>query len=149
MASQKLSRSHATGYDPHEEIRGPFRFTLLCRERLGVSIPVGGVMRGRWYEQLGKEMKIQGWTWQDLVHTVDYIAENNLRCRKIFGVLFYVDEAIEDRERRAALRSSSDLHVKVAEAIATETDEYWRRRLSLAQGKILERVYKEWTERNG
>jgi hypothetical protein len=111
---------------------------------LGCEIPIGGQRRGVWYAQLAEEMDIQGWDWNDLVNAVDYLVETGKTVRTVNGVLFFVDEA----KRMRATTSTTDLQVKVAEALATETDEYWRRRLSLAQGKNLERVYEEWTGKN-
>lgn len=136
-----VSRTYTSGEDRHAPIEGAQAFTRYCRFRLGVEVPVNS-SRGKWYAELSEEMEMQGWTWDDLVTTVDYIADGRHKVRKIRGVLWFVDEARDYVSRQEV----DDLQVKVAEALASETDEHWRRRLSIATGKALHRVYREWRE---
>lgn len=137
-----MRSSTTTSGDPHEPVDSPLSFTRYCRNRLGVTIPVGGSARGEWYAFLAEEMEFQGWDWDDLQRAVDYIAEQGKAVRTVKGVLWFVEDAL----KKTTVEKQDDLQVKVAEALAVEEDEYWRRRLSLAQGKALKRVYDEWRE---
>lgn len=141
----KPSFSYSTGDKVNPRtVTTPLAFTRYARLRLGCDTPVGGKERGLWYQQLAEEMQAQGWTWPDLIRAVEYCNKEGIVVRKIYGVFYYVEKA-----RRAADRHKpiDDLPAKVAEALAKETDEDWVRRLSLAKGKALERVYREWSER--
>jgi hypothetical protein len=146
LGSKKLSISYGTGHnelDPTEVV-GAQSFTRYARAMLGCEVPVGNKYRGIWYARLKEEMEVQGWTWQDLVHTVQYIQQKRKRVHKITGILYFVQEAQQHYKDTEV----SDLHVKVAEAIAKERDETWIKRLSLASGKALSHVYIQWREAN-
>lgn len=138
-----MRSSTSTSFDLRDPVDGAVSFTRYCRERLGVTIPVGPKTRGEWYGFLKEEMEAQGWDWGQLQRAVDYIVEHGETVRTIKGVLWFVEEAL----RAAPAENLDEVRVKAAEALAVETDEYWRRRLSLATGKALERVYGEWRQK--
>lgn len=120
----------------------PEGITKYARQRLGCEIPVGPKYRAVWYNRLKEEMAIQGWSYADLVRSIEYCHSQGIVVRKVAGILYYVDEA----KRKGVERDEGDLHLKVAEALGKETDEKWIRKLSLAQGKALERVYEQWVQ---
>lgn len=121
------------------DISGPLEFTRVAREKVGCQVPVGGKRRGVWYGRLKEEMEVQGWTWEDLEVTLEYVKRKHIRIKQVEGLLYFVEDARRDR-----LRQDGDIHVKVAEALLKEEDPGWRRRLSLARGTALERVYLDW-----
>lgn len=140
----RAKRTGTSGREPNERGESPLSFTRYCRDRLGLTIPIGGSARGQWYSMIEEEMEVQGWSWDDLYNAVDYVAEEGKVLRSMRGILYFVDEARRER----SMSHTTDLHVKVAEALAVEEDSYWRRRLSLAKGETLARVYEEWKEHN-
>ena len=146
LASKKPSISYETGRDALDprEVTGAQAFTRYAAAMLGCEVPVGGSYRGTWYSKLKEEMEVQGWSWDDLVLTVKYLNRRGITIRKIMGVLYFVQEAQKEGQRKEI----TDLHLKVGEAMSVETDETWRRRLSLAKGKSLELVYREWERKN-
>jgi hypothetical protein len=146
VGSKKLSYSYQTGIEDLDknEARSTAGFTRYAKAKLGCEVPVTSY-RGVWFARLNEEMKIQGWTWDDLITAVEYLVWRKIQIHKIEGVLHFVHEA----QIWAKERASYDLHAKVAEAMAVETDEVWLRRLSLARGKALERVYDEWKVAKG
>jgi hypothetical protein len=91
-----------------------------------------------------EEMETQSWTFLQLITAVRYIKEIHASCRTLYGILHYVDEAERWYEAVKAEWEVGNLHVKVADALAVEDDEGWRRKLALAQGKALEMVYSRW-----
>lgn len=140
MAKKRSYVHYADGSTPDS----PESFTTYCRQRLGVTVPVGND-RTRWYAQLKSEMEIHNWSWEDVAEAVHYCQRKGIKIRYPYGVLHFVDEALEDRQHQEI----DNLHAKVAEALGKETDEVWVRRLSLAQGKALERVYENWRKERG
>lgn len=141
MVSKKLSYNYRTGDDDlsPDGVRGPVSFTRYAKAHLGCEVPVFNG-RGRWFAQLKEEMEAQGWTWDDMIRTVQYVKGSRIHVEKIHGLLYYVHKA----ERWAKERENQDLHANVSQAISLESDEMWLRRLRLAKGKALERVYDEW-----
>lgn len=137
MASSQRSSRLEGRIDPRQ-VTTPLAFTRYAAQRLGCEVPVGGKQRGVWYGQLAEEMEANGWEWGDLLRAIDYCVENRIRVRKVFGVLYYVAKAMPPPS------TNEPIHALVARALADETDETWKRRLSLATGKALERVYSEW-----
>lgn len=146
LDSKKLSISYVTGQDELDPdvVTGAQAFTRYARAMLGCKVPVGTTDRGLWYTQLSSEMEAQGWSWADMVKTVQYVNRKGIRIRKVFGVFYFVQEALKEGEQQEI----TDLQLKVADAVTSETDEMWVRRLSLAKGKALELVYREWERKN-
>lgn len=142
----KRSIEFATGtpdrLQPHDVKNIP-DLTLYARQELGVSYPVGAGRREAWMHFAKEEMETQLWSIEDLVRTIDYIKGTGQTCRTLQGMLWYVDAA---RGWKTQGRSNSyvTLHAKVARALNLEGDPLWIRRLSLAQGNVLEGVYAEW-----
>lgn len=142
----RRSIAFATGapdrLQPHDITNVP-EFTEYARQELGVSYPVGKGRRESWMAFAKEEIEIQMWAMEDLVRTVDYIKGTGQQCRTLQGILWYVDAA---RGWSSQRRSTAyvDLHAKVARALQVEDDTIWIRRLSLAQGNVLEGVYAEW-----
>lgn len=144
--SKKPSFSYATGHSDFDrsEASTPLGFTRFCRAKLGCDVPVGSSRRGVWYQRLEEEMEVQGWTWNDMLAAVDYIQNHRIVIRRVEGVLYYVNRALKEGA------DAPDLQFEVAKALQTETNQDWVRRLSLAKGKALERVfyqYRDWKER--
>lgn len=133
---------YSTGYDENDH-SSPAAFSRYARKELGVEVPV---LKGRslWYRRLTDEMESQGWDWDDLVKTVRYIKANRIQPENIFQVLYHVQKA----QKWVEYMDEYDLHAKVADALAQEEDESWRRRLSLAQGRALEKVYQQWQQQH-
>ena len=129
-----------------DEVDSVPKFTEYARQELGLSYPVGQGRREAWMKFCKEEMSTQSWSFEDLVNAVRFIKIEGKSCRTLQGIFWYVGEA------RASLSNSKledeilDLQVKVAEALAQEQDEGWRRRLSLARGKALVLVYTEWRD---
>ncbi len=144
LGSKKLSISYVTGRDELDptQVDGAQSFTRYARAMLGCEVPVGGKFRGIWYQQLSEEMEVQGWTWDDLTFTVQYLNRRGIVILRVAGILHFVQEALKERK----VVEDTDLHLKVAEAMSKETDEGWLRRLSLARGKALGLVYNQWRE---
>ena len=134
-----MSRTWVSGHDG-KSVATPLAFTRFCREQLGVSVPIGG-SRGKWFARLKEEMDVQGWTFEDLVRTVEWIKERGILVKRIDGIFYYVEEARESGD--------ADLPAKVARALEAETDTWWVRRLSLARGRMLKQVYEEWKDERG
>jgi len=105
---------------------------------------VGKGRREGWLKHCKEEMGVQGWSFQQLVGAVHYIKSESKSCRSLEGILWYIDEAQRWASSQEEEASFYDLHVKVADALAVERDEGWRRKLALAQGKALEMVYMRW-----
>lgn len=143
----KPSVSYATGERLRPElVTNVPSFTSYAQQELGLSLPLGNGRRQAWSKFCKDEMSVQGWQIRDLVTAVRFIKYKRKQCRSLYGILWFVKDARDwDSSRREHLPDSS-LHLKVAEAIATETDDGWARRLSLAQGKALEMVYSNWLE---
>jgi len=91
-----------------------------------------------------EEMSTQSWTFLQLTTAVLFIKKGRRSCRTLYGILHYVDEAGDMQARVNKNLENHNLQVNVADALQVERDEGWRRRLSLAQGKALEMVYKQW-----
>lgn len=119
-------------------------FTRYAKDRLGCETPVGLKERAFWFTRLKNEMEAQGWSFEDLIKTVDYLRAEHIRIKVIDGVFWYVDRA----KAEIRIENFADLQVKVARALLVESDPRWVKRLSLAQGKALERVYVEWSRKN-
>jgi hypothetical protein len=94
-------------------------------------------------------MSTQGWQIRDLVTAVQFIKAKRKKCRSLHGILWFVSDAKKWNHYRGEHLPNSSLHLKVAEAIAQETDDTWARRLTLASGKALEVVYGNWVEERG
>lgn len=129
-------------YDSGERVRaadvdGPLKLTRYARERLGVEIPIGGA-RGKWYGRLKEEMEVQGWTWSDLTQAIDFCVAQGVQVRALDGIFYYVGKTSKKVIPRDPIER------RVAQALVVETDETWVRRLSLASGVALERVYANW-----
>lgn len=123
-------------------------FTRYAQQEIGLSLPLGNGRRQAWSKWCKDELKVQGWSTDDLVVAVRYIKARKKQCRTLHGIFWYVKDARE-WEAHNMEYSLDSLHLKVAEAIQNEDDEGWARRLSLAQGKALEMVYDNWlTERS-
>jgi len=121
-------------------------FTSYAQQELGLSLPLGNGRRQAWSKFCKDEMAAQGWEIQDLVTAVQFIKAKRKKCRSLHGILWFVSDAREWGSARNEHLPSSSLHLKVAEAIAIETDDSWARRLSLASGRALEIVYGKWVE---
>ena len=141
----RQSYKYGTGIDPLDptEATTPMGFTRFAAAKLGCETAIGGSRAG-WYAQLNREMEAQGWSWEDMITTVEYLSWREVRLHKIFGIFFYVAEA----KRWKQDMEVHDLQAKVAEAMSLEQDSSWLRRLSLARGRALERVYREWVKEN-
>lgn len=117
----------------------PFQYATYLREQLGVTYPPGS-RRSNFLGQLKQEMVANGWSFEDLVQTVEYIKQRRIRIKNPYGVFYHVNDAKAAQDEV----DSYDLISSVAVAISQETDQRWLQRLSLAKGKALERVYREW-----
>jgi hypothetical protein len=95
--------------------------------------------------QLKDEMAVNGWSFGDLIATVRYIKDQGIRVREPYGIFFHVNAALAAHGKQ----EEYDLVSAVADALANETDEAWVRRLSLAKGVALERVYEQWRDERG
>lgn len=123
------------------DVRNMSNFVMFARQELGVKVPIGGKERGVFAAWMEQEMRLQGWALEDLVAAVVYCKDNpKVRLHHVKGVLYYVDEARSQKKDETV----QELRVRVAEALNTETDPTWVRRLSLAQGRALELVYDQW-----
>lgn len=122
--------------------------TMFAQQEIGVDLPLGNGRRQGWMRWCKTEMAEQGWQVEDLVVSVRYIKQFSKPCRSPQGILWYVKDAREWQARAGAYDNHEDLHLKVAMAINNEVDETWVRRLSIASGKALEIVYRQWEERN-
>ncbi len=143
----KRSVSYASGQPERlqpEDVTTVPKFTQFVRQELGLSYPVGKGRREGWMKYCKNEMEVQGWSFRQLVDAVHYIKEERKSCKTLQGTLWYVDEAQRWVWRTVEEASFDDLHAKVADALAVEDDEGWRRKLALAQGKALEMVYSRW-----
>lgn len=136
MTSSRSSWQGDSRIDPRQ-VTTPLAFTRYASQKLGCEVPVGGKARGVWYKRLLDEMEAQGWTWGDLLRAIDHVKDQKIKVRKIDGIFYYVNKSKRPVE-------ASPIDAQVAQAIRLETDEGWKRRLSLATGKQLERVYSEW-----
>jgi hypothetical protein len=132
--------NHTSGEPPSN----PFEFALYLREQLGLSFPPGG-RRKAFLGQLKDEMELNGWSYQDLIATVAYVKAQNIRVKEPYGIFFHVNAAISG----AAKQEEYDLVSGVAQALSEETDETWIRRLSLAKGRALEKVFEQWRNERG
>lgn len=119
-------------------------FTRFAQQELGLSLPLGNGRRQGWMGFCKEEMEVQGWEIQDLVRAVLYVKAKRPKCNTLYGLLWYVDDAKRWDDRLTFAANDEDLHLKVAKALATEDDEGWARKLSLASGKALEIVYSNW-----
>ncbi len=141
----RRSVSYETGERmTHENVTNVLSFSKYAQQELGLSLPLGNGRRQGWYKFLGQELVVQGWQISDLVDTVDFIKARRLKCHTPQGILWYVADSIKVNSKRTEFESDSNLHTKVANALAVETDDGWARRLSLAKGKALELVYANW-----
>lgn len=133
----------STGYDPRKVTTIP-EFVQYAAKELGCSTPVGK-QRFILYNHIKAEMQAQEWTLNDLIKTVRYCKAFHKEIRSSYGILYHVWAATKWVEEE----DHFDLQMKVAEALQIETDEVWLRRLSLASGKALSRVYDNWLEERG
>lgn len=117
----------------------PYEFSMFLRENLGVFYGPG-TQRSKWFGALKDEMTINGWTWQDMICAVIYVKDRRINLKTPWGLFYHVNDAKAAED----IVESYDLISSVAEAISQEKDQRWLQRLSLAKGKALERVYKEW-----
>jgi hypothetical protein len=141
----KRSVSYATGERLRPELVTNVPTLLrFAQQEIGVDLPVSNGRRQGFMKFCKDEMEVQGWDIQDLVAAVQFIKVKHKPCRTPQGILWYVSDAKKWRDSRAAFEDDQDLHLKVAAALESETDESWARRLSLAQGKALELVYQNW-----
>ncbi len=125
-------------------------FTRFAQQEIGVDLPLGNGRRQGWSKYVKDEMKVQDWCIKDLVNAVRYIKVTNKQCRSLYGILWFVKDAKEWQSMCAQHLPNESLHLKVSEALEQETDDGWARRLSLAEGRALERVYENWlVERAG
>lgn len=124
-------------------------FLRFAQQEIGVDLPISNGRRQGFMKFCKEEMDAQGWAIEDLVAAVQFVKEFNKPCRTPQGILWYVADARQWRDRVSAYRDDVDLHLKVAEALAMEDDESWARKLSLAQGKALELVYRNWAMERG
>jgi len=143
----KRSVSYETGerLTPETVTNVPL-FTRYAQQEIGVDLPLGNGRRQGWSKYVKEEMAAQGWEISDLVTSVRFIKTFNKQCRSPHGILWYVKDAREWDARSSQHLPQSSLHLKVAEALEKETDDGWARKLSLAKGKALERVYESWLE---
>lgn len=146
----RRSVSYATGerLTPDKVTNVP-SFTMYAQQELGLDLPLGNGRRQAWSKYCKDELSTQGWDIQDLVLAVQFIKANRKKCRTLHGILWFVKDAREWGAKRRDTSPDSSLHLKVAKAIASETDEGWARRLSLARGKALEIVYSNWVLERG
>jgi len=129
-----------------EEATSPRLFTLYVRQQLGVELPIGKRLRSLWYQRLNTEREMQGWSWNDLTATVAFLSNHpEIEIRRIDGLFYYVKEA--RRYGYMVPSSKEELRTKVAEAMAIEEDEHWVRRLSLATGTAMAKVYQQWLQK--
>jgi hypothetical protein len=124
-------------------------FTSYAQQELGLSLPLGNGRRQAWSKYCKDEMSTQGWVIDDLVLAVRFIKARRKKCRSLYGILWFVSDAQKWGKAAGEHLPDSSLHLKVAEAIAIETDDSWARRLSLASGKALEIVYSNWVKERG
>ena len=130
-----------------EDVTSVPKFTEYARQELGLSYPVGKGRREGWMKHCKEEMGTQNWGFADLVAAVQHIKKTRAVCRTLNGILWYVGDAQRLAKAERKTQETFDLQVNVAEALASEPDEGWRRKLSLAQGRALEMVYSQWLER--
>lgn len=150
MISVKRSVSYETGERIRpENVSTVPAFTRYAQQEIGVDLPLGKGRRQGFMKFCKDEMTEQGWEVADLVAAVQYIKAYNKPCRTPQGVLWYVKEAKEWKARRAEYSDDESLHLKVAKALQVEEDESWARKLSIAQGKALELVYRNWVTERG
>lgn len=140
VAKKRKISNHTSGELPSN----PFEFGAYLREQLGLSFAPGG-RRAAFFGQLKDEMELNGWSWKDLIATVKYIKDKQIRVREPYGIFFHVKDALAAGTKQ----EEYDLVSAVASALAKETDEDWVRRLSLAKGVALERVYEQWRNERG
>lgn len=114
------------------------------QQELGLDLPLGSGRRQAWYKFCRQEMEVQGWSLGDVALAVQFIKSRQKSCRTPYGIFWYVAEAKEWYTSRASVLEEESLQTKVAQALRSETDETWARKLSLAQGKALELVYENW-----
>ena len=130
-----------------EDVTSVPKFTEYARQELGLSYPVGKGRREGWMKYAKEEMETQSWSFTQLVTAVQHIKSTRASCRTLQGIFWYVDEAQRLEVSLLRKQETFNLQVNVAEALASESDEMWRRKLSLAQGRALEMVYSQWLER--
>ena len=143
----KPSFSYVTGEKVSaSDVKSSSMFTRYLHQELGVDVPVGGSGRGAWYGRLQSEMEAQGWSWADLVGAVQYLKARKSRLGVMDGLFYYVSTS---QDRGYGDDPYDDVRSKVSEALHLETDERWIRKLSLAQGKALVEVYRQWEDERG
>lgn len=136
---------HNTGQDPRE-VKDSAGWLRYVQRTLGLGTPVGR-QRIVLQKRIKDEMEAQDWTWGDLTKATRYVKrfKSNETIHSPFFILYFVREAKKWEEET----DTFELQTKVAAAMTVETDPAWLRRLALAKGKALEKVYQMWEEERG
>ncbi len=141
----KQSINYETGerFRP-DNIKNVNDFTRYAQQELGLSLPISNGRRQAWGKQLKVEMEAQDWEVADLVRAVGYIKAKKLSCKSLNGIMWYVQDSRGWSNKSNFDMADDLLHMKVARALAVETDDAWARKLSLASGRSLVLVYARW-----
>lgn len=116
-------------------------------QQIGCPKPVGNKSRGMLYRRIKDELEAQRWTYRHLTSAVDFMKSRGIRARSFDFVFYHVEPAIKSGFMpRPASNSLEGLKEAVTRAVYVETDEAWTRRLLLARGSDLPKVYRLWEQ---
>lgn len=139
----------------HEQLMRPAEVDTTAKaieyiaQQLGVQKPIGVKARSIANKRFEDEMSEQRWTFDHLVATVRYMKDRGIHARRPDYVFYHVADAVKNNylPRRKTISTWDELHQKVIEAVELESNPSWERRLLLAKGDALQKVYAEWVEK--
>lgn len=131
------------------DVKSPKDLLAYAGQQIGCPKPIGNKARGMLFGRIKDELEAQGWSIRHLVSAVDYMKSRGIKARSFDFVFYHVEPAIKSGFMpRSASNSLDGLKEAVAQAVYLETDDDWTRRLLLARGSALAKVYGQWeTER--
>ena len=138
------SRGHMYEFIRRSDVKSTLDLLTYSQQRLGTQMPITPKRRGLACARIKEEMQAQRWSHEHLLAAIDYMKSKGIQARTFDYVFYHVDAAVRAGFLPRRPTKWDDLEAGVAEAVALETDDDWIRKLCMARGVALQRVYETW-----
>ena len=140
-----VERGYTLDMIQRSDVKSSLDLLKYGQQVLGTRMPIGSKRRSVACDRINLEMSVQRWTTEHLLAAVDYMKSRGIQATSFDFVFYHVEAAIKEGFMPRRPTKWDDLEAAVAEAVALETDEGWTRKLSMARGVALQKVYERWS----
>lgn len=139
-----IERGYTLDMITRSDVKSSLDLLKYSQQVLGTQMPIGAKRRSMACERINLEKSAQRWTNEHLLAAIDYMKARGIQAHSFDFVFYHVEAAIKEGFMPRRPTRWEDLEAAVAEAVALETDDGWVRKLCMARGVALQKVYEKW-----